>query len=92
MHDGAYVAAGSTVTADVGPGDLAVARGRQHTVDGWTLRRRAGSPSAAAAQAARSAGDGAQPDSASTTSLPNETVPPNGTSGKTASAQGDQPA
>jgi len=92
IHDGAYVAAGSTITTDVGPGDLAVARGRQHSVDGWTLRRRAGSPSAAAAQAARSTGDGAHPDSASTSPLSNETVPPNGSSGKTATAQGDQPA
>jgi bifunctional UDP-N-acetylglucosamine pyrophosphorylase/glucosamine-1-phosphate N-acetyltransferase len=93
VHDGAYVAAGSTVTTDVGPGDLAVARGRQHTVDGWTLRRRAGSPSAAAAQAARTTDDGAQTDGASATSLPTETVPPNGSSsGKTATAQGDQPA
>jgi bifunctional UDP-N-acetylglucosamine pyrophosphorylase/glucosamine-1-phosphate N-acetyltransferase len=96
VHDGAYVAAGSTVTTDVGPGDLAVARGRQHTVDGWTLLRRSGSPSAAAAQAARSAGDHASADggpaAASTSAPTNETVPPNGSSGKTATAQGDQPA
>jgi bifunctional UDP-N-acetylglucosamine pyrophosphorylase/glucosamine-1-phosphate N-acetyltransferase len=49
---GAYVAAGSTVTEDVPPGDLAVARGRQHSSTGWVFRRRAGSISAAAARAA----------------------------------------
>jgi bifunctional UDP-N-acetylglucosamine pyrophosphorylase / glucosamine-1-phosphate N-acetyltransferase len=96
VHDGAYVAAGSTVTTDVGPGDLAVARGRQHTVDSWTLRRRSGSPSAAAAQAARSADDPASAEGGSatslTTELTSETVPPNGSSGKPATAQGDQPA
>ena len=92
VHDGAYVAAGSTITTDVGPGDLAVARGRQHAVDGWTLRRRAGSPSAAAAQAAISSGDGAQPDSARATATLNETRPLPDSSGKTATAQGDQPA
>ena len=96
VHDGAYVAAGSTVTTDVGPGDLAVARGRQHTVDGWTLRRRSGSPSADAAHAARSAGDPASADggsaTASTPAVPNETVAPNGSTGKPATAQGDQPA
>jgi len=92
VHDGAYVAAGSTVTTDVGPGDLAVARGRQHTVDGWTLRRRSGSPSATAAQAARSAGDQASADGAPAAPHTNETVPPNGSTGKPATAQGDQPA
>ncbi len=50
---GAYVAAGSTVTEDVAPGDLVVSRGRQHAVAGWVLRRRAGTRSD---RAARSAG------------------------------------
>jgi bifunctional UDP-N-acetylglucosamine pyrophosphorylase/glucosamine-1-phosphate N-acetyltransferase len=49
---GAYVAAGSTVTDDVPAGDLAVARGRQHSSAGWVFRRRPGSTSAAAARAA----------------------------------------
>lgn len=52
LHDGAYVAAGSTVTDDLGPGDLGVARGRQHVAAGWVLRKRAGTSAAAAAQAA----------------------------------------
>lgn len=52
LRDGAYVAAGSTVTDDLGPGDLGVARGRQHVAPGWVLRKRAGSRAAAAAQAA----------------------------------------
>lgn len=52
LGDGAYVAAGSTVTDDLGPGDLGIARGRQHVAPGWVLRRRAGSKAAAVAQSA----------------------------------------
>jgi bifunctional UDP-N-acetylglucosamine pyrophosphorylase/glucosamine-1-phosphate N-acetyltransferase len=37
----AYVAAGSAITEDVKDGDLAVARGRQHNVEGWVERRQA---------------------------------------------------
>ena len=35
VGDGATIAAGSTITRDVPPGDLAVARQRQSTVKGW---------------------------------------------------------
>jgi bifunctional UDP-N-acetylglucosamine pyrophosphorylase/glucosamine-1-phosphate N-acetyltransferase len=52
IGDGAYTAAGSTITEDVPPGALAVARGRQHNSEGWVLRRREGTPSARAAEAA----------------------------------------
>ncbi len=52
LQDGAYVAAGSTITQDLGPGDLGIARGRQHSVDGWVLRKRTGSKAALAAEAA----------------------------------------
>lgn len=52
VGDGAYVAAGSTVTGDVEPGDLAVARGRQHAVQGWVLRRRTGTSSDSSARSA----------------------------------------
>ncbi len=52
IADGAYVAAGSTVTEDVGPGELAVARGRQRNIAGWVARRRAGTATEAAAEAA----------------------------------------
>lgn len=38
---GAYIAAGSTVTDDVPPGSLAVARSRQTNKDGWAARRAA---------------------------------------------------
>jgi len=41
IADDAYVAAGSAVTDDVHKGDLAVARGRQHNIEGWMERRRA---------------------------------------------------
>jgi len=52
VGDGAYTAAGSVITEDVPPGALAVARGRQHTVEGWVGRRRPGTASAEAAGAA----------------------------------------
>jgi len=55
VHDGAYTAAGSAICEDVEAGDLGIARGRQHNSDGWVLRNREGSPSAAAASRARSA-------------------------------------
>jgi bifunctional UDP-N-acetylglucosamine pyrophosphorylase/glucosamine-1-phosphate N-acetyltransferase len=37
---GAYVAAGSSITDDVPPGALGIARGRQRNVDGWAARQR----------------------------------------------------
>jgi bifunctional UDP-N-acetylglucosamine pyrophosphorylase/glucosamine-1-phosphate N-acetyltransferase len=52
VGDGAYTAAGSVITKDVPPGAMAVARARQHNVDGWVLRRRAGTASAEAAEQA----------------------------------------
>jgi bifunctional UDP-N-acetylglucosamine pyrophosphorylase / glucosamine-1-phosphate N-acetyltransferase len=52
VGDGAYVAAGSAVTDDVEPGQIAVARGRQRNIDGWVARARAGTRTAAAAEAA----------------------------------------
>ncbi len=52
VADGAYVAAGSAITGDVEAGQLAVARGRQRNVDGWVARKRPGSKTAAAAEAA----------------------------------------
>ncbi len=52
VADGAYVAAGSTITHDVAPGELAVARGKQRGVAGWVARRRAGTRTAAAAERA----------------------------------------
>ena len=52
IADGSYVAAGSTVTADVGPGELGVARAKQRNIPGWVARKRPGSKTAAAAEAA----------------------------------------
>jgi bifunctional UDP-N-acetylglucosamine pyrophosphorylase/glucosamine-1-phosphate N-acetyltransferase len=49
VGDGAYVGAGSALTSDVEPGQIAVARGRQRNIDGWVARARAGSKTAAAA-------------------------------------------
>ena len=40
LGDGSYVAAGSTITDDVPPGSLGIARARQETKEGWAARRR----------------------------------------------------
>ncbi|MFK5633315.1 MULTISPECIES: bifunctional UDP-N-acetylglucosamine diphosphorylase/glucosamine-1-phosphate N-acetyltransferase GlmU [unclassified Ornithinimicrobium] len=74
IADGAYVAAGSAIEGRVGPGQIAVARGRQRNVDGWVARRRAGTATAGAAEAALAGqGDGAPPTSPSPTSRPTPT-------------------
>lgn len=52
IADGVYVAAGSTVTNDVEPGQLAVARGQQRNISGWVERKRAGTATAQAASEA----------------------------------------
>ncbi|MGH3487715.1 MAG: bifunctional UDP-N-acetylglucosamine diphosphorylase/glucosamine-1-phosphate N-acetyltransferase GlmU, partial [Actinopolymorphaceae bacterium] len=62
VADGSYVAAGSTVVKDVGPGELAVARGQQRNVAGWVARKRAGTRTAEAAEAAQR-GEGGDPAS-----------------------------
>lgn len=40
IEDGAYIAAGSTVTKDVEKDSLCVARSRQRNIEGWAKRRR----------------------------------------------------
>jgi bifunctional UDP-N-acetylglucosamine pyrophosphorylase/glucosamine-1-phosphate N-acetyltransferase len=40
VREGAYVAAGTTVTEDVPPGALAIGRGRQRNILGWVGRRK----------------------------------------------------
>ena len=64
VGDGAYTAAGSVITADVPPGDMAVARSPQRNVAGWVRRRRSGTPAAEAAEAAlrRAEASGADTD------------------------------
>lgn len=63
VEDGSYVAAGSAITEPVEAGSMAVARGRQRNVRGWVARKRPGTKSAAAAQAAeRSSADEAADD------------------------------
>jgi bifunctional UDP-N-acetylglucosamine pyrophosphorylase / glucosamine-1-phosphate N-acetyltransferase len=69
VGDGAYTAAGSVIISDVPPGALGVSRARQRNVAGWVARRRPGTASAAAAEAAT--GGVASPDEDS----------PNGTTG-----------
>jgi bifunctional UDP-N-acetylglucosamine pyrophosphorylase/glucosamine-1-phosphate N-acetyltransferase len=58
IGDGAYVAAGSAVTDDVAPGEIAVARGRQRNIAGWVARKRAGTKTAKAAAEAIEAAAG----------------------------------
>jgi len=57
IGDGAYTAAGSVITEDVPPGAMAVARGHQRNILGWVRRRRAGTPSAQAAERAEHGGE-----------------------------------
>jgi len=54
IGDGAYTAAGSAIHEDVSAGDLGIARGRQHSSDGWVLGNREGTRSAEAAARHRS--------------------------------------
>jgi bifunctional UDP-N-acetylglucosamine pyrophosphorylase/glucosamine-1-phosphate N-acetyltransferase len=56
VGDGAYTAAGSVIISDVPPGAMAVARGQQRNVEGWVLRKRAGTAAAEAAERAVAAG------------------------------------
>ena len=53
VADGAYVAAGTVLTQDVEPGQIAVARARQRNIDGWVERSRPGTKTATAAREAR---------------------------------------
>jgi bifunctional UDP-N-acetylglucosamine pyrophosphorylase / glucosamine-1-phosphate N-acetyltransferase len=55
VADGAYLAAGTALTEDVGPGEIAVARGRQRNIAGWVARKRAGTKTAKAAEEALAA-------------------------------------
>jgi bifunctional UDP-N-acetylglucosamine pyrophosphorylase/glucosamine-1-phosphate N-acetyltransferase len=88
IGDGAYTAAGSVITQDVPPGSMAVARGRQHVVEGWVERQRPGSSSAEAAARARAAsavGDAVMDDGPAGTA-------PAGTAPGSDDPAGDDPA
>ncbi|MDR0626798.1 MAG: bifunctional UDP-N-acetylglucosamine diphosphorylase/glucosamine-1-phosphate N-acetyltransferase GlmU [Bifidobacteriaceae bacterium] len=52
MGAGAYSGAGTIVRGDVPPGALAVSAGPQRVIEEWTIRKRAGSDSAIAAERA----------------------------------------
>jgi bifunctional UDP-N-acetylglucosamine pyrophosphorylase/glucosamine-1-phosphate N-acetyltransferase len=52
IGDGAYTGAGTVVRDDVPPGALAVSAGPQRNIEGWVLRKRPDSVSAAAAREA----------------------------------------
>ena len=53
VGDGAYTGAGTVVREDVPPGALAVSGGPQRTFEGWTERKRPGTPAAEAARKAQ---------------------------------------
>jgi bifunctional UDP-N-acetylglucosamine pyrophosphorylase/glucosamine-1-phosphate N-acetyltransferase len=55
IAEDSFVAAGSTVTKDVPPEALAVARSRQHNVEGWVARRRGKEGSGGTSARAKSA-------------------------------------
>ena len=55
IADGAYVAAGSAITGDVGVGELGVGRTRQRNIGGWVARKRTGTKTAKAAEEAEAA-------------------------------------
>jgi bifunctional UDP-N-acetylglucosamine pyrophosphorylase/glucosamine-1-phosphate N-acetyltransferase len=52
IGDGAYTGAGAVLREDVPPGALAVSAGSQRNIEGWVLRKRAGTPAAEAARRA----------------------------------------
>jgi bifunctional UDP-N-acetylglucosamine pyrophosphorylase / glucosamine-1-phosphate N-acetyltransferase len=58
IGDGAASGAGTVVRRDVPPGALAVSSGPQRNIEDWTLRKRAGTAAAKAAEAAQSARGG----------------------------------
>ncbi len=63
IGDGATTGGGTVVRRDVPPGALAVSAGEQRTVEGWTVRKRPGTPMADAAESAGAA----EPDPATGT-------------------------
>ena len=56
VGDGAGTGAGTLVRRDVPPGAMALSAGPQRLIEGWAQANRAGTPQAAAAQAAAAAG------------------------------------
>ncbi|GAA1951546.1 bifunctional UDP-N-acetylglucosamine diphosphorylase/glucosamine-1-phosphate N-acetyltransferase GlmU [Catenulispora subtropica] len=58
VADGAYIAAGSAINLPVGPGELAVARGRQRNIAGYVARKRPDSVAARAAARALETAEG----------------------------------
>jgi bifunctional UDP-N-acetylglucosamine pyrophosphorylase / glucosamine-1-phosphate N-acetyltransferase len=72
IGDGAATGAGAVIRRDVAPGALAVSGGPQRQLDGWVLSRRAGTPAAEAAAAARETPDIGQTGTAAPPSPPDE--------------------
>ncbi|MDG4793407.1 bifunctional UDP-N-acetylglucosamine diphosphorylase/glucosamine-1-phosphate N-acetyltransferase GlmU [Micromonospora sp. WMMD1082] len=59
VGDGAYTAAGSVIIENVPAGAMGVARARQRNIEGWVLKRRAGTAAAEAAERAGRTAEGA---------------------------------
>ncbi|WP_084168201.1 bifunctional UDP-N-acetylglucosamine diphosphorylase/glucosamine-1-phosphate N-acetyltransferase GlmU [Corynebacterium atypicum] len=53
VGDGAYSGAGTVIKEDVPAGALTVSAGKQRIIEGWVEKKRAGTPAAEAARAAR---------------------------------------
>ncbi|MGO2756152.1 MAG: bifunctional UDP-N-acetylglucosamine diphosphorylase/glucosamine-1-phosphate N-acetyltransferase GlmU [Brachybacterium alimentarium] len=66
IGDGAATGAGTTVRKDVPAGTLAVSAVSQRNMEGWTLRRRAGTAAEAAARAALGSSDRSAADAPAT--------------------------
>jgi bifunctional UDP-N-acetylglucosamine pyrophosphorylase/glucosamine-1-phosphate N-acetyltransferase len=62
VGDGAGTGAGTLVRQDVPPGGMALSQGPQRVIEGWAQAKRAGTPQAAAAEAATAAGVLTTPD------------------------------
>ncbi len=62
IGDGAATGAGTVVRRDVPPGALAVSSGPQREIEGWTLRKRPGTPMAEAAEVAQARSASAHTD------------------------------
>jgi len=84
LEDGAFVAAGSAISSPVGPGELAVARGRQRNIAGYIERKRPQSKAAKAAARAKGAAQDVAQGSASAENVARNVAEVGGSTGESA--------